>query len=107
MPAMTLPTGTVTFLFSDIEGSTRHARNLDPATWSAALEAHDRLVDGLVTAHRGAVVKHEGDGVFAVFAAAPDALAAAAEFQRSLAAGGLAGLSDLRVRIGLHTGDGT
>ena len=103
---MKLPTGTVTFLFSDIEGSTRHARRLEPATWMAALEAHDRLVDGLVGAHRGTVVKHEGDGVFAVFGSAPDAVAAAAAFQRSLATDGLAGLSDVRVRIGLHTGTG-
>lgn len=104
---MPLPTGTVTFLFSDIEGSTRHARRLEPATWMAALEAHDRLADAVVQTHRGAVVKHEGDGVFAVFSSAPDAVAAAAAFQRSLAADGLAGLSDVRVRIGLHTGDGT
>ncbi|MBM4409125.1 MAG: adenylate/guanylate cyclase domain-containing protein [Chloroflexi bacterium] len=103
---VTLPTGTVTFFFSDIEGSTRHARQLEPAAWIAALEAHDRLVDGLVRGHGGAIVKHEGDGVFAVFVSAGDALAAAVAFQRSVATDGLGGLAGVKIRIGLHTGEG-
>ena len=103
---MRLPAGTVTFLFSDMEGSTRLARDLDPAAWASLLQTHDRLADDAVGAHAGVIVKHEGDGVFAAFARASDAAAAATMFQRSLTSAGADVARAVRVRIGLHTGEG-
>jgi len=111
-PATGLPTGTVTFLFSDIEGSTRLAQRLGADGWAAALREHDRLVDRAIVAHAGRVVKHEGDGTFAVFADVADAVLAAVEMAR-----GVAGIAAdtvragpgpaVRIRIGLHTGTAT
>ena len=105
---MSLPTGpAVTFLFSDIETSTRLAQALGADGWADLLGEHDRLVDGAVAAVGGSIVKHEGDGVFAAFGDPADAVAVAAAFSRALA-----GLRDdddrprARVRIGIHTGDG-
>ena len=105
---MSLPTGpAVTFLFSDIETSTRLAQSLGADRWATLLGEHDRLVDDAVAAVGGSIVKHEGDGVFAAFGDPADAVAAAVAFSR-----GLAGLRDdagrqrARVRIGLHTGEG-
>ena len=80
-----LPTGDrVTFLFSDIEGSTRLAQRLDGDRWVTLLREHDALVDGAVSTAGGQVVKHEGDGTFAVFADPADALAAAAAISRAM-----------------------
>ncbi len=101
------PQGTVTFMFSDIEGSTRLAQALGADPWEALLGRHDLLVDRAVTDAGGVIVKHEGDGVFAVFADASDAAAAAVGFSRALVA--TRGDDDqprARVRIGLHTGEG-
>lgn len=103
---MTLPRGTVTFLFSDIEGSTRLARSLAPEAWDRVLAAHDRLAVQAVGEHSGVVVKHEGDGVFAAFAEARAATRAALAFQAALKDDPVAGAAAVRVRIGLHTGDG-
>jgi len=97
-----LPVGTVTFLFSDVEGSTRHWEQ-DPNGMRRALELHDQLLRGAVVSNRGHVVKTTGDGVHAVFGEAEDALAAALAAQREL--GTTAWPSEpLLVRIGLHTG---
>src|SRR3954447_20681350 len=105
---MTLPVGpAVTFLFSDVEGSTRLAKELGPDAWETLLEEHDRLVDAAVGDAGGAIVKHEGDGVFAAFGDPTQAVAAAVGFARALSA-----IRDdedqprARVRIGLHTGEG-
>jgi len=80
-----LPSGTVTFLFTDLVGSTRlwqeHAEAMQ-----GALARHDALVDEAIVARGGHVVKTTGDGFHAVFARAPDALAAALAAQRRLAA---------------------
>ena len=103
---MPLPSGTVTFLFSDIEGSTRLARALPPEEWSALLRTHDSLVDDAIARHQGSIVKHEGDGAFAVFSTASNALAAADRLTRTLVAQARPGGVPLRVRIGIHTGDG-
>jgi predicted ATPase/class 3 adenylate cyclase len=104
---MTLPTGEVTFLFSDIEGSTRHARRLGDAAWSEMLRDHDRLIDKTVSRLGGVVVKHEGDGAFAAFSEARSAVEAAIEIARELAGGSLGdGGVGVLVRIGLHTGEG-
>ncbi len=104
---MPLPTGRVTFLFSDIEGSTRHAHRLGDEAWADLLREHDRVVDSSIIRHAGTVVKHEGDGTFAVFADGDDGVAAAVEIAQSLAHGALGEVGQgVRVRMGMHTGDG-
>ena len=104
---MGLPGGDrVTFLFSDIEGSTRLAHGLGPGPWAALLREHDAVVDDAVTTAGGVVVKHEGDGAFAAFAEPQDAVAAAVAMSRGVATMPTAGGSTVRLRIGLHTGVG-
>src|ERR1700730_14356439 len=97
------PGSTVTFLFSDIEGSTR-LWELHPETMRDALAQHDALSQDAVTAHGGTVVKNTGDGVHAVFGEPGDAIRATIMLQRALrdptATAGIA----LRVRCGLHLG---
>lgn len=96
------PRGTVTFLFTDIEGSTRLWEQ-DRAAMSAALERHDRILHDSVADAGGVVFSTGGDGLAAAFARAPDALAAAVAAQRRLQAEP----SDppLAVRMGVHSGD--
>lgn len=104
---MDLPTGRVTFLFSDIEGSTRHAHRLGDDAWAGLLGDHDRLVDSMVYGRGGVVVKHEGDGAFAVFTDAGSAVGAAIDMALNLAGGALGRSGHgVLVRIGIHTGDG-
>jgi predicted ATPase/class 3 adenylate cyclase/Tfp pilus assembly protein PilF len=110
-----LPTGTVTFLFTDIEGSTTLWEQ-HPDAMRVALALHDALLRHAIEAADGRVVKTTGDGVFAVFSAAADALVACLAAQRTLQAletgvsGAKSKASDtqlpvtLRVRMGLHTG---
>ncbi|HEY7525470.1 MAG TPA: AAA family ATPase [Candidatus Limnocylindria bacterium] len=101
-----LPTGTVTFLFTDIEGSTRHAQALGER-WPAILERHGQLLAEAVATEGGTVFGTEGDAVFAVFPTAPRALAAAAAAQRALQAEAWpADDGEIRVRMGIHTGEG-
>ncbi len=88
------PAGTVTFLLTDIEGSTR-LWEADPAVMRVALAAHDQVLRSAVDAAGGWLFKHTGDGVCAAFASAPDAVAAAVDAQRRL---------ELPVRMGLATG---
>jgi predicted ATPase/class 3 adenylate cyclase len=99
-----LLTGTVTFLFSDLESSTRlweeHAEAMP-----AALAGHDRILRDAVAAHGGHVVKSTGDGLHAVFQTAPAAAAAAVAAQRALAEQRWGATGPLRVRMGLHTGE--
>jgi predicted ATPase len=90
-----VPTGTVTFLFTDIEGSTERWQRDDRAMGSA-LVAHDELLRTVTERHGGTVFKHTGDGMCVVFTSAPEAVAAAIEAQQSL---------ELPVRMGLHTGE--
>ena len=94
---------TQTFLFTDLEGSTR-LWEIAPAAMRDALAAHDALARRLVAASGGAVVKSSGDGVHAVFADAAAALAAVLAFQRGLAALADAHALPLRARCGLHAG---
>jgi predicted ATPase/class 3 adenylate cyclase/Tfp pilus assembly protein PilF len=111
------PTGTGTFLFTDIEGSTTLWEQ-HPDAMQAALARHDRLLRHAIESSDGCIVKSMGDGVYAVFAAATDALAACLAAQRCLqepeadasnptptprATEARMPLS-LRVRMGLHTG---
>jgi predicted ATPase/class 3 adenylate cyclase len=101
-----LPTGTVTFLFTDVEGSTRLWESY-PEAVSEALARHDEMLRAVIEAHDGRVVKTTGDGVHAVFSTATDALEAALEAQRTLLREEWAEIGPLRVRMALHTGAAT
>ncbi len=98
-----LPVGTVTFLFTDIEGSTRRWEQ-DPDAMRVALARHDGLLREAITAAGGHVFKTVGDAFHAAFETAPDAIAAAAETQSRLLAEPWGDVGPLRVRIALHTG---
>jgi class 3 adenylate cyclase len=102
-----LPTGTLTFLFSDIEGSTRLVQALGDG-FPALLERHQALLRQAFGGEGGVEVATEGDSFFVVFRSARSALLAAAAAQRALAAEPWpAEVGQLRVRIGVHTGEGT
>jgi predicted ATPase/class 3 adenylate cyclase len=97
--AMTeLPSGTVTFLFTDVEGSTRLLHELGAEKYAAALAEHRRIVRAACTAHGGVEVDTQGDAFFVAFPTAPGALEAARAIAEGLAGGPIA------VRMGLHTG---
>ena len=98
-----LPSGTVTFVLSDIEGSTRHWQE-DEAAMRDALVRHDEIVRATMEARDGHVVKNTGDGLMAAFAGAGDAIAAAVEAQRRLRRTDWGPLS-LVVRIAVHSGE--
>jgi predicted ATPase/class 3 adenylate cyclase len=98
-----LPTGTITFLFTDIEGSTRLVRELS-LQYTAILERHNLLIREAIGRHRGIEIRTEGDAFFCVFGTAPDGLAAAIDIQRSMAAEDWNGNPAVKVRIGVHTG---
>lgn len=102
-PFSARPTGTVTFLFSDIEGSTERWER-DRSAMSAALARHDALMRATLEARGGYVFKTMGDEFCAAFFTAPDAMAAALESQRAINAENFAQVGDLRVRMALHTG---
>jgi predicted ATPase/class 3 adenylate cyclase len=99
-----LPTGTVTFLFTDLEGSTRRWED-DPAAMRTALARHDEILRDAVVAHDGVIVKTTGDGVHAAFTSAHAAVGAAADAQRALHEERWTSPTPLRVRMGLHTGE--
>ena len=101
-----LPTGTVTFLFSDIEGSTRLA-SATRDRWPALLERHQALLREAFGGHDGVEIATEGDSFFVVFRSAPRAVAAAADAQRRLVEEGWPEDAPVRVRMGLHTGEAT
>jgi predicted ATPase len=93
-----LPSGTVTFLFTDIEGSTRLLQELGTEGYAAALAEHRRIIRAACAAHGGVEVDMQGDAFFLAFRTAPGALAAAAALTEALEP------SRIRVRVGLHTG---
>ncbi len=99
-----LPTGTVTLLFTDIEGSTRLWEQ-EPAAMAAALERHDDLLRSTIESWGGYVFKTVGDAFCAAFAAARDAVAAAGATQRALHTEAWPDRAQLRVRMALHTGE--
>ena len=99
------PTGTVTLLFTDIEGSTRLLQALGPDRYAEGLDLHRRLLRAAFVAHHGYEVDHEGDAFFVAFSRAEDAVAAAAEAQAALAAAEWPERRTLRVRMGIHTGE--
>jgi predicted ATPase/class 3 adenylate cyclase len=98
------PSGTVTFLFSDIEGSTRLLRRLGDG-YAAQLARHRELLREAFESHGGYVLDSEGDGSFAAFESAGEAAAGAEQAQRALASEAWPDGSEIRVRIGLHTGE--
>lgn len=104
--AKTLPTGTITFFFTDIEGSSR-LWEASAEAMRAALASHDAIIAATVERFGGQLVRSrgEGDSAFAVFPRASDAVATAAAVQRALASEPWPTPSPLRVRIGLHTGE--
>jgi predicted ATPase/class 3 adenylate cyclase len=97
--------GTLTFLFSDIEGSTRLLDTLGREAYTAVLERHAGIMRAACAAHGGREQNTEGDSFFVVFDAAADALAAAVDAQRGLATEPWPDGVELRVRMGLHTGE--
>ena len=99
-----LPSGTVTFLFTDIEGSTRLLKALGK-DYDSVLMDHERILREAFAASGGRVVDTQGDSFFAVFARAGDAIAAATVAQRALARHSWPEDNDVRVRMGLHSGE--
>src|SRR6266496_754764 len=100
-----LPTGTVTFLFTDIEGSTRLLQRLGEG-YRVVLERHHDLMRAAVRAANGHEVRTEGDAFFVVFRSPLEAVGAAVAAQRALAASDWPHGQPLRVRMGVHTGEG-
>ncbi len=100
-----LPTGTITFLLTDIEGSTRMLQSLGDR-WRKVLEDHNGLLRSAIREAGGIDLRTEGDAFFAVFRSAPAAVAAAAAAQRALAARAWPREAPVRVRMGMHTGEG-
>jgi len=96
--ASDLPTGVVTLLFTDVEGSTRLLHDLGD-DYGEALQEHRRRLRASFAEHEGVEVDTQGDAFFVAFARASNAVAAAADCQRALAGG------PIRVRMGLHTGE--
>jgi class 3 adenylate cyclase len=107
LEGVTGPDGTVTLMFSDIEGSTALNERLGDEAWLDLLKKHDAIVRREVRAHRGEVVKTQGDSFMVAFRAAPVAVSCAIGIQRALARGVLASDPPVRVRIGLHAGEVT
>src|SRR5947208_16762194 len=99
-----LPTGTVTLLFSDIEGSTRLLGRMGD-DYADLLARHRVLLRAVFERHRGYVLESGGDAFFVAFASAGEAAAAATEAQRALASHEWPSGNEIRVRIGLHTGE--
>jgi class 3 adenylate cyclase len=102
-PQRRLPTGTVTFLLTDIEGSTELLARLGDR-YAKLLAEVRRRVRGAMRSAGGHEVSARGDDVFAVFERAPAAIDASLRIQRAMRAGGWPGDSEVRLRIGLHRG---
>jgi predicted ATPase/class 3 adenylate cyclase len=99
-----MPSGTVTFVFTDIEGSTRLWEE-HPDTMRDALRRHDDLMRGAIAPNGGYVVKTRGDGFHAAFTTAHDAIAAVVQAQQALAAEPWGATGRLAARVGVHTGE--
>jgi predicted ATPase len=93
-----LPSGTVTFLFTDVEGSSKLLHELGADAYAQALSEHRRRFRAAIAAYGGVEVDTQGDAFFVAFPSAPDAVAAARAAQEALASG------PIRVRMGIHTG---
>src|SRR5918999_959845 len=93
-----LPSGTVTFLFTDVEGSTRLLHELGAASYAEALAEHRRVIREACAREGGVEVDTQGDAFLFAFPTAPGALAAASALSQGLASG------PIQVRVGVHTG---
>ena len=93
-----LPSGTVTFLFTDVEGSTRLLHELGAEAYTRELAEHRRAIREACATHKGFEVDTQGDAFFFAFSTAPEALAAASSLTHVLSTGAI------QVRVGLHTG---
>jgi len=100
-----LPTGTITFLFTDIEGSTELVQHLGDRRYAGVLEEHRRLLRTAVEEGKGQEVDTYGDTFLVAFSRAKDALATAVAAQRAIASHSWSDCTVLRVRMGLHTGE--
>src|SRR6516165_9690164 len=100
---VTLPTGTVTFLFSDIEGSTQRWEAHREAM-KAAVARHEQHMRAAIAQHGGYTFKTMGDAFCSAFPTAPQALGAAIEAQLALAKEDFSSVGGLRVRMGMHAG---
>jgi class 3 adenylate cyclase len=100
------PVGTVTFLFTDMEGSSR-AWDSYPSETRAALQRHDEIAAREVEAHNGTIIldRGEGDSIFAVFTIGSDAVAAALDIQRAFQKETRPSHVPVRVRMAIHTGE--
>jgi class 3 adenylate cyclase len=104
LTSATAPNGTATILFTDIEGSTQLTERLGDREWMSLLREHNEIVRAQATIHSGFEVKSQGDGFMLAFASARDAVRCAIGIQRALAERDTRA-QELRVRIGLHTGE--
>src|SRR6187402_325583 len=102
-PMPEMPRGAVTFLFTDIEGSTRLVKQLRER-YGAVLADHQRMLRAVFDAHGGYEVDTQGDSFFVAFASARDAVLAAVEGQLALASHTWPEGVQIKVRMGLHTG---
>src|ERR687895_2947148 len=100
-----LPSGTVTFVFSDIAGSTALLKQLGDTEYATLLSVHRRLVREIFAAHEGQEIDTQGDAFFYSFVRARQAVAAAIEVTRAHAKGTWPGGVEVRIRLGLHTGE--
>jgi len=98
-----LPSGAVTFLFTDIEGSTQLVRQLR-GRWPEVLAEHQRLLREAFAAHGGYEIDTQGDAFFYAFGSAHEAVLGAVEAQRALSGLSLAEHHPRQVRLGIHTG---
>ena len=102
---VTLPSGTVTFVFSDMAGSTALLKQLGDIEYATLLAVHRRLVREIFAAHEGQEIDTQGDAFFYSFVRARQAVAAAVEVTRAHAKGTWPGGVEVRIRLGLHTGE--
>ena len=104
--SQTLPSGTVTFLLTDVEGSTRRW-DRNPAAMRLAMEAHDAILGRLITANGGMQVEsgREGDSILATFARASDAVACGVAMQRELSAHDWPEGADVHIRVAINSGE--
>jgi class 3 adenylate cyclase len=96
---------TVTFLFTDIEGSTALLQRVGEPAYAQLLADHHALIRAALAAHGGTEVDTQGDGFFAVFASARECVAAVLDMQRALQANDWPAGESVRVRMGVHTGE--
>jgi class 3 adenylate cyclase len=102
---VTVGTGTVTMLFTDIELSTQLAHSLGTDAWASVLDRHNVIIREALAKHGGVEIRTAGDSFFATFGSATAAVEAAAAMQRNLIAEAWPANATPRVRMGLHTGD--